>query len=1260
MAPRKKYGTTLWGGEFLRALESLDREGRIPRGKTIANTGKVLSFDMDTEARMVAKVKGNYSPFYTVNLALVPLDQSSVDTVIRAIEERPLLLGQIRNGDLPSELLEVLKRNNLNIFPSDWSDIGGGCTCPDFVGSSQSGGKNWAYGYRPVGSPCKHMASMFYILVNELDKTPFNVFKLRGIDLQEHFALSAASVLVVPPPLLLEYSDYGKEIVDDEVDDDDDDEGNPEFFTGENETEVFEAVSISVPELEKVPGAAPFILSNLLPNPAFLNTGDFHQCLSEFYKLVPAKVDLVFKMPPLNAETRSQLSRLLGSSSITMNIGAKVKAIVGIRFTVGDMETTVGLLKETGIIQLKVEDYLVELTASDAFKLFLLIPIFPASSLSAMFIMSVAKLSWLFLREGSILPAVFPLDEQCTNWSIIWKAFDTSAAATSNTARVSSIYGDNVLFNGQYLTRRSAVDHALSAFITPCVRMFDLKKPMKPGASKVVDAFFRGSVFVPLAVSENTIAASIASYFSSFQLLNSKLQLTLHVDRSQDHSYRLTALLKLRSQVEANGINVDEFRKLHTDHSNDALSLVAAIGPFLPDVHSLVAGTSVPITGDAFEKFVTKSKQILVSLGVKLILPKELSKLLRPRLILKVVSASELGGGSDPSFAGTALSEQAMTLSWDWKVAIGDQDMSMEEFQKLVEQGSNLVQYKGSYVVLDANEIKKMLAATEKKKPSEPTIYDLLRAGLCPSLSDFSLSNALMEKVRKWLTVDETLELPCGLKATLRDYQVRGFKWMATNAANGFHSVLADDMGLGKTIQAITLLLHLKATGVVSLATPALIVMPVSLMLNWQSELHKFAPSLSCIISHGAKKITFVNPAKRVKMEGKSTSQNLSNADILIVSYGTVRSMVAQLKSIPFSTVILDESQHIKNTTTQIHKCLVTIAHSKHVKVRVALSGTPVENKLSELWAVFHLTNPGFLGTLSEFSAAYSKPIERDGDQVLAAALQNITAPFLMRRLKTDKNIAPELPEKIVVDVPIRLTSKQAILYQEIVNERLVEAQDKSSMHIFTLMLRLKQICNHPAEFDVRAADDFTLSGKMVWLNELVERIIDANEKVIIFTQFRSTLNRIVKMVKNNHFIDVLDFHGGLNPVQRNQRVRSFQQDPNFNVMVISLRAGGTGLTLTAASHVVHFDLYYNPAVENQATDRAFRIGQSKNVHVHRFICLGTIEEKINDILKKKNSLANSAVATGEKWIADLNESELQDLFAWNPASLESGADEFE
>lgn len=623
--------------------------------------------------------------------------------------------------------------------------------------------------------------------------------------------------------------------------------------------------------------------------------------------------------------------------------------------------------------------------------------------------------------------------------------------------------------------------------------------------------------------------------------------------------------------------------------------------------------------------FLFEVRPIMELLHIKVLMPKSLKKLIRPKATASV--------SSSVSEVSTGIISLGAMLDFDWKISVGKEFIDKNEFQKLLTSAGKLVKYKGSYIYMDQGQ----LSLLQKQVNAEPklTNVDKLRIVLSEEYegAPLDVTPEVKALIRELLDID-LVDTPLALKATLRPYQHRGYSWLVKNSMIGVGSIIADDMGLGKTLQVISWICRMIENKSLS-DKKVLIIVPTSLVPNWESEFNKFTPSIVVYTHYGAQR----------KVE------NIANHAVVLTTYGTVRADAAKLKKLKWAATIIDEAQNIKNPTSQQTKAVKSIKADHHI----AMSGTPVENGLMDYWSIMDYTNKGLLLNQSQFKKSFLNPISKNRDQDVISQFGKITAPFILRRMKTDKSIISDLPEKIIQDVYVPLSLEQGVLYQKTLDEAMLlikESDNTESKSMFKrqglilqMILALKQICNHPAQWLKNDRRDVELSGKLSQTVERLDTIFKVGDKVLIFTQFREMGDILEHTIKEQFDIDALWLHGGVSLKKRKEMVDQFQNQEHQKIMILSLKAGGTGLNLTAANHVIHYDLWWNPAVEAQATDRAYRIGQKKNVFVHRMITNNTFEEKINLLIQSKMELANLTVSSGESWIGKLSDQELEEVF---------------
>lgn len=626
-------------------------------------------------------------------------------------------------------------------------------------------------------------------------------------------------------------------------------------------------------------------------------------------------------------------------------------------------------------------------------------------------------------------------------------------------------------------------------------------------------------------------------------------------------------------------------------------------------------------------KVMANTAYYLNKAGIELVLPDDFGNIVVPRASInaRVKAGREAELQELLNFGANSMNLHSM-FEFGYKIAIGDEKISVEEFENLVKNSKGLVAYKNMYILVEEAEAKALIDKVKNPSTENLTRAELLHAALSGNIKDYEFDyDTAFANILKDLTKIQEVTVPETLKGSLRPYQEKGLRWLYTNTVKGFGTCIADDMGLGKTIQVISLILKLKEEN--RIKGQSLVVCPTTLLGNWVKELHGFAPSLNVSVYHGPDR----------KLDEK--------ADIIITTFAVLRIDIEDIKKKSWGLLVIDEAQNIKNPDTS-----QTLAvKSLKAEFKIAMTGTPVENRLTELWSIFDFINKGYLGSLREFQKRYAVPIEKFKQTNRAEKLKLSISPFVLRRLKTDKSVISDLPEKVVLDEYCYLSKTQAALYESTLNSimgQIAEAQgiNRRGM-IFKLITALKQICNHPFQYKKSGEMTKDVSGKCDKFISVLDGILQNKEKSVVFTQYKEMGKILVPIVQNELSTTPLFFHGSLNTAQREAMLKQFQEDDESKIMILSLKAGGTGLNLTNATNVIHYDLWWNPAVEDQATDRTYRIGQKNNVMVHRLITLGTFEEKIDEMIKKKKELVNMAVFEGEKTITDLTDEEIYNIF---------------
>jgi superfamily II DNA or RNA helicase len=684
---------------------------------------------------------------------------------------------------------------------------------------------------------------------------------------------------------------------------------------------------------------------------------------------------------------------------------------------------------------------------------------------------------------------------------------------------------------------------------------------------------------------------------------------------------------KAATRLAGSGADIREFILLSLGRAARLCPFVAdSLRASFPDGHQTDAAGAV--------SFLTDHALALEQAGFAVMLPAWWT-----RRGTKVRLAARANVKSPKMQGGGGLSLEQM-VHFDWQVALGDHALTRGELLALAKMKVPLVRVRGQWVLLDGKEIEEAIALLGRKGEGM-TAREAVRMALgggdegSVGLAGVAAEGWIEELLSRLSDRDriEDPGPPAGLDGRLRPYQSRGFAWLRFLARWGLGGCLADDMGLGKTIQTLALIQHDKETqagrGCV------LLVCPTSVIGNWQHESSRFTPGLSVVVHHGTD-----------RAKGAALRRVATKNDLFVTSYSLLQRDIEALRKVSWRGVVLDEAQNVKNPETKQAKA----AWGLEASYRVALTGTPVENNVGDLWSIMEFLNPGLLGTQAAFKRTFFVPIQASRDETAMARLKSLTGPFLLRRMKTDRSIIADLPEKMEMKVYCTLTREQASLYAAVVEEAVDALESSDGIRrkgvVLATLSKLKQVCNHPAQFlgDNSAITD--RSGKLARLVEMLEEILETGERALIFTQF-AEMGEIIRSHLQETFGEEVPFlHGGVAKAKRDRMVSHFREDGGPSVFLLSLKAGGTGLNLTAANHVFHFDRWWNPAVEDQATDRVFRIGQTRQVQVHKFLCAGTLEESIDDMIERKKAVASAVVGTGESWLTELSTQELRDVIA--------------
>lgn len=1036
--------------------------------------------------------------------------------------------------------------------------------------------------------PCKHLASVIYKVSAEIDNNPFLVFSLHNVDLFSE--LEKLGIFInkqhIEIPKIQDLF-FGKKKMEKEYD--------PE--------QAYRKLSFA--KLEPIHRPLTSLLS---PNPAFYTASgsDFRDkylsTLNRIVKNTQRAATGKIALPEFFAKAMFEEQKIGYHSTNQVRLDESLKAKV----TINDKEYS-------------VPEFLQQLSQIQSAKTYDYQP-------STASLHTVLHLALQLTANGAIVPQIVQLPDK--QYTVRWLPAMLSKEVKRLVDELELIIPPDV-FTGIYRKKQKPVDNEaalnlVSLFITGIVRLVSYNTE----EDLFQQLFFKNESYAFSNPGEEALAGGIMSWLQKFYISRGNYRPVLIVEETNEDRFRILINIQDLKGLWDELVPLTDVLALdkYAHRRFEILQSLAQLSNFIPGLDAFINSSGkkeLLMDSQTFSPFLMQMIPAIQLLDISVLLPKSLQQILKPKPSVKLKSKT----------SGKSYLRLDKLLDFEWQVAVGDTVMDETEFRKLLQKSEGLIRFKTQYIYVERQDLEKLYKHFSQSK--ELSAAQMLRAALSGEYAGAKI--AIDDEVQKLIReLTELMEIPVpkGLVAQLRPYQHRGFSWVYRNARIGFGSVLADDMGLGKTIQVIAAVLKFKEEGVLA-KQKILVVAPTGLLTNWQAEFQKFAPGINVEIYHGPQR----------------DLNKLNEYDVLITSYGIARSDAPLLKKENWHAVVIDEAQNIKNQNTAQTKAVKSIKSDNFI----ALSGTPVENRLSELWSIMDYSNRGFLGSLKEFTETYGNPIEQLNDRETADKLKRVTAPFLMRRLKSDKSIISDLPEKIEINSFATLTKEQAGLYEKTLEKAMDEIEginrtDKKSLFVrqglvLQMILALKQICNHPTQFLKNGKMDASLSGKTELLFDKLDSIVESQEKVLLFTQFTEMAGLLQRFITERYKMEPLYYHGGSSIKQRQEMIYRFQNNHADKVFLLSLKAAGTGLNLTAASHVIHYDLWWNPAVENQATDRAYRIGQKNNVMVHRFITKNTFEEKINAMIQQKKALAEMTVATGENWVGNLSNKELRDIF---------------
>lgn len=1245
------YGGTWWSKKWLDTLLAGVASHDLEVALKYVARGQVTSLDvMDNRVR--SGVKGPNGGSHDNYIVFPKFSKEQADIFVGLLKQQPADLVAISHDSMNPSIEILLEKSGLTLF-DEASRVNMNCDCRDAL-------------------PCKYVISTFLKMAEMISKDPLVLFKIHGLDLQFLKDYKPENVETdVPMERALVHSFAGFR----------DETPRVPMFRFEDwrdYSHVLPAMLTNFPDFCPGGNFKKSFVDELERCRSFYNHFENFEQFAQDFGIYHARTFLMEK-------ERLQVVHAKGWSwSFDQLVDERVVA--------------------SGLAVENVMGALCRLNQSCVWH----------NHVTVRFLHQLLTVAYYLVRCGAIYPQVFWINSFTAQ--VRWLPAEMLPDVLNVVMELEKFVPDDFAFDEKMVAKEGAnqndpetpvekvpvrqelaqaAEHILSIFIGRLLRFSRTAQSSKKGVHDNLLGFFFDCKSGRLAAGGLKIPSKIQKWFSVYNSLDFNNQIVFVCEE-------VGKAVGLNVFVEEQDRGRVPLANLFASNDPRLLALMNVLNCVAETFKPMKAylenrgADSLIMEGAELKEFVTYGIKKFEVFGIVTELPRSLLNIAKPKAQMKLKGSLGIG-----AFKASDL------LDFDWEVALGDETVTAQEFLKLAKNAGGLLKMKSQYVEYSEDDLKLLeqrlnekngrgaganaaaksgdllddaaavsgegesAAEDSAEEDGSQTIYStarLLQAALTGRCDDvpITMTDGLKKQLDEW-RADTTLTLPENLNATLRPYQERGYAWMHKNLEMGFGCILADDMGLGKTLQVITFLLKIKQEGKIApygwfdeegIPGPGsvLVVVPAGLLCNWQMEVARFAPELTVFTYHG--------PGRKL--------DNFMH-HILITTYSTYRMDYKKLREKRWQVVIIDEAQNIKNADSEQSRLLRAL----QAPMKIAMSGTPVENRLLEFWTIMDFCNRGFLPGQSEFRDKYETPIQKFNNQAVADRFKNITAPFMLRRMKTDKTIISDLPDKIQQDEYAELTKSQAALYKSTLDdfmaqlammggETTVTMDDamnvvggdaladapaggsslfKRKGLILQMILALKQICNHPRTFLKVGEGKVEDSGKLRMLLDLLESIQEQGEKTLIFTQFREMGELLQEVIEKEMGMPVDFYHGGCTQTQRNTMVKNFQENPESKVLILSLKAAGTGLNLTAASQVIHYDLWWNPAIEAQATDRAFRIGQTRNVQVHRFITKGTFEEKINALLESKKAIAQMTVNAGETWLADMDDKQLDEIF---------------
>jgi len=1030
---RVKYGQTWWGEQWLNALKNIDYDNRLPRGRAYAGNGSVLETKINVNI-IHARVEGSRPKPYNISITVPLFTKEQKEELVNGIKKDPFMLSKLLNRELPQELHRMALYQGIKLFPSSWKDFAMDCSCPD-----------WAV-------PCKHLAAVIYVLSREIDANPFLVLQLHGLDLMAELKDQETGITNHIEELIPKVEDMLLEKVP----------------NTENQSDFSES---GLPDFSKIPVNGSTILSLIPSRPLFYHK-DFRELLQIGYKNL-AKAIQKHSPDPLNnrliviAEKLDSFddTMILLNSDFTIDNVALI--LEGhdeqeVRITFSDFTTLLEWLDP--VQSANCNDALRGIAIHRQFAIAL------AMNAAIMPQMMTNKKEKMMIRW---IPAVNDPELRMLTEKVKTFATPGTVWIWSNGKKEKEQYFPlNPDENSMMLT---------AMFLNYYMTIYNgITSSAEKNENKILEMFFGQKPVSFKELTEKNIPNTIQLWLKRLHLGKKQWTSLIHIEERQGLFYFDFLALNRETPLEMpvhfqHFLTAKEFAPVRYELLRD----LTGLADIFPDIGFYLKNQgkkAIQFDCNAFVDVFIRILPMLRLLGIEILMPKALEKVLSPCPSLQINLRAK---GKTISFLNFD-----QLLGFEYQVAIGETLVSVSEFRKLVARLSGIVKIKDQYVLISNDGLEKMFAQLDK--PASLSSQDLLKLALAEEYNGAKIElSPEVRKLIKKLTISKEVVIPDDLTATLRPYQLTGFRWLVQNSAVGFGSLIADDMGLGKTLQVITAILKFKQEGNLK-KNKVLVIVPTTLLTNWQKEIEKFAPTLRAAIYHGA--------GRKLETE---------KIDLLITTYGMIRSDLAKFKAKDWHAVVIDEAQNIKNSNTIQTKAV----RGLKTGIRIAMTGTPVENRLSEYHSIMDFVNPGYLGSEKVFENEFSTPIQINHDQEKVALFRKITAPFILRRLKTDKTIISDLPDKIENNHYCSLSKEQAAIYQNVVNSAIEEIEQLEGIQrrgmVLKMITALKQICNHPDNYLKKGSADPNQSGKSMMMLDLLVQIHDAGEKTLIFTQYK-------------------------------------------------------------------------------------------------------------------------------------------------------------